>query len=154
MIWNITTAYPPFNLTFYHNWLNSTIFDQWADQDVPYQDDTPDVFTMKSSPRWVPDLLDGKVGGLGQVEFGVDLGVIYGMSEDSIYHHEPTNPQQNLTGCDDASSNNTWYCRGYGAATCLIQPCLKTYSAGVQAGRLNDTSRTYRPCVGLEILAG
>ncbi|KAI7785014.1 hypothetical protein LA080_008413 [Diaporthe eres] len=139
VLWNITTAYPPFNLTFYHNWLDSTIFDQWADQDVPYQDDTPDVFTMKSSRRWVPDLLDGKVGGLGQVEFGVDLGVIDGMSEDSIYRHEPTNPQQNLTGCDDASSNNTWYCRGYGAATCLIQPCLKTYSAGVQAGRLTET---------------
>lgn len=137
-IWNITTAYLPWNLTFYYN---STIWEQLAD---PYasleEDDHPDVFKIEASPHRVPDLLGGNVyGSSEQIDFGIDLGVIYGMSKGSIHRSDPTYPRQNLTGCEDAFSNNTWYCRGYGAATCLFQPCLRTYSAGIQAGRLTET---------------
>lgn len=142
VIWNITTSYPPFDLTFYHNWMNTTWWEQMADQDVPYEDDTPDVFTIQASPRFEPYMIASDTLAWphpNQVAFGVDVGVIYGMSENSIFRQDPRDPQQNLTGCDDASSNNTWYCRGYGAATCLMQPCLRTYSAGVTAGRLTET---------------
>lgn len=138
VIWDITTTIttsPPFNLNFYSNRINTSIL---LDGVQYYLGDDADVFSVESIKRWVPDLLNGS-NGESKVIFGVDLGVIYGMSDNSFDHVEPGNPMQNLLGCGDASTNNTWYCRGYGAATCLVQPCLRTYSARVEAGRLTET---------------
>lgn len=135
VLWHITTESPPFHVSFYSNGINTSFFENG----VPiYTDERADVFHMDSIPRRVPDLLNGS-NGESDVIFGVDLGVIYGMSDNSFDHVEPGNPMQNLIGCDDASTNNTWHCRGYGAATCLMQPCLRTYSARVEAGRLTET---------------
>jgi hypothetical protein len=44
-----------------------------------------------------------------------------------------------IPGCDDPATNNTWRCRGYGAASCSFNPCVRTYKASVTAGRLNES---------------
>jgi hypothetical protein len=44
-----------------------------------------------------------------------------------------------IEGCDNATTNNTWACRGYGAAICTLQPCVRTYRAEISAGILNET---------------
>ncbi|KAJ5802515.1 uncharacterized protein N7503_004965 [Penicillium pulvis] len=41
-----------------------------------------------------------------------------------------------LQGCEDASTNNTWACRGYGSAYCKLRFCTRTYNASVEAGVL------------------
>lgn len=135
VIWDITTTSPPFKLRFHNNLMNPVFFLHGV---AHYAEDGADVFSIKSTERWVPDPLNG-TNGKSASDFGVDLGVIYGMSDNSFDRVEPGNPSRNLTGCGDASTNNTWYCRGYGAATCLMQPCLRTYSARVEAGRLTET---------------
>ncbi|KAJ0115175.1 hypothetical protein J7T55_001585 [Diaporthe amygdali] len=45
---------------------------------------------------------------------------------------------QNITGCDTAEASNTWACRGYGAASCTLQPCIRTYRAKIEAGFLME----------------
>lgn len=45
---------------------------------------------------------------------------------------------QNITGCDSPQANDTWACRGYGAASCTLRPCVRTYSASVEAGHLRE----------------
>lgn len=45
---------------------------------------------------------------------------------------------QNIIGCDSAEANNTWACRGYGAASCTLKPCVRTYSASIQGGHLTE----------------
>ncbi|KAI1339996.1 hypothetical protein F5Y15DRAFT_60978 [Xylariaceae sp. FL0016] len=44
-----------------------------------------------------------------------------------------------LAGCQDESQKGTWRCRGYGAATCRLNPCVRTYNASYTGGRLNET---------------
>ncbi|KAK8074384.1 hypothetical protein PG997_009047 [Apiospora hydei] len=47
----------------------------------------------------------------------------------------------NSTGCTTARENNTWACSGFGgagAARCRIDPCVKTYRASVENGRLQE----------------
>lgn len=45
---------------------------------------------------------------------------------------------QNITGCDAAEARNTWACRGYGAASCTLKPCVRTYRASLEAGHLKE----------------
>lgn len=45
---------------------------------------------------------------------------------------------KNITGCDTAEANNTWACRGYGAASCTLKPCVRTYNATIEAGYLKE----------------
>lgn len=45
---------------------------------------------------------------------------------------------KNITGCDTAEANDTWACRGYGAARCTLKPCVRTYSASIEAGHLKE----------------
>lgn len=41
--------------------------------------------------------------------------------------------------CNDSSvSADSWSCRGYGAASCSIGHCVRTYRASVEAGRLTE----------------
>jgi hypothetical protein len=44
-----------------------------------------------------------------------------------------------LAGCDTRDSQDTWRCRGYGAANCTLQPCVRFYNATVLAGSLSET---------------
>lgn len=45
-----------------------------------------------------------------------------------------------IRGCtENVETRNSWKCRGYGAATCRIGPCVKTYNASVETGRYQET---------------
>jgi Protein of unknown function (DUF3176) len=35
------------------------------------------------------------------------------------------------SGCDPSPGNNTWTCQGYGAAKCMLGPCVRTYNASI-----------------------
>ncbi|KAI1879841.1 hypothetical protein JX265_001462 [Neoarthrinium moseri] len=52
---------------------------------------------------------------------------------------------KNFTDCNGTASKNTWRCRGYGAATCRLQPCVRRYNATVTAGRLTEQLLDYSP---------
>lgn len=55
----------------------------------------------------------------------------------------PNDPTTGLppTGCDreELATKNSWRCRGYGAATCQLYPCIRTYEASIADGVLNET---------------
>ena len=40
--------------------------------------------------------------------------------------------------CPDLPNNDTWSCQGYGAARCTLKPCIKTYTANVSAGNVQE----------------
>ena len=40
--------------------------------------------------------------------------------------------------CAGSQHNDTWYCRGYGAARCTLEPCIRTYTSRVSAGNLQE----------------
>jgi len=42
------------------------------------------------------------------------------------------------SGCENASANDTWFCNGYGAASCTLSPCVRTYMSVVNAGVLQE----------------
>lgn len=42
------------------------------------------------------------------------------------------------SGCEHASANDTWFCNGYGAASCTLSPCVRTYTSVVNAGVLQE----------------
>ncbi|KAI1406758.1 hypothetical protein F5Y13DRAFT_197180 [Hypoxylon sp. FL1857] len=48
---------------------------------------------------------------------------------------------QNKTamGCDNPDLNNTWPCRGWGAASCTLDPCVRVYQSSINAGILSET---------------
>ena len=69
----------------------------------------------------------------------VDLGfqVIVGLPLDGPIDPATGGPPE---GCDSStSSNQTWRCRGYGAANCQMYPCVRSYSAEVTNGLLTET---------------
>ena len=58
------------------------------------------------------------------------LGLPVDFLLDSSYQRE---------GCSDAATNDTWYCKGYGAARCELSPCVKTYKADISGGSLVES---------------
>lgn len=40
--------------------------------------------------------------------------------------------------CNPEAVNESWSCRGYGAATCTIKPCIQVYNATVTAGTFEE----------------
>ena len=42
------------------------------------------------------------------------------------------------TGCDSRPANESWYCKGFGAASCTIRPCIHSYTSTVEAGKLHE----------------
>jgi hypothetical protein len=62
------------------------------------------------------------------------LGVDY-----SILRAKSFGFQRPWTGCEDVQKNNTWECRGYGAAKCSIQPCVRTYTANIESSQLHES---------------
>lgn len=46
---------------------------------------------------------------------------------------------KSITGCGTTEARNIkWACRGYGAASCTLKPCVRTYSARIEAGTLKE----------------
>jgi hypothetical protein len=43
-------------------------------------------------------------------------------------------------GCHTAWQNATWGCQNYGAATCRLDPCVRTYEASVKGGKVDETT--------------
>jgi hypothetical protein len=41
-------------------------------------------------------------------------------------------------GCDEAWAKETWGCQNGGAATCRLDPCVRTYKATVEQGKLQE----------------
>jgi hypothetical protein len=41
--------------------------------------------------------------------------------------------------CANAATNDTWHCKGFGAATCSFRPCVRTYNASVSIGVLEES---------------
>ncbi|KAI1803519.1 hypothetical protein F4811DRAFT_328374 [Daldinia bambusicola] len=45
---------------------------------------------------------------------------------------------QIIKECENGTFVNKWLCRGYGAATCTVQPCVRIYNSTVQLGHLSE----------------
>ncbi|KAI1171895.1 hypothetical protein F4777DRAFT_563756 [Nemania sp. FL0916] len=60
--------------------------------------------------------------------------VLMGMTSSSGRHLNVTTGKP-LEGCENTDPVNSWRCRGYGAATCMIQPCVRIYNASVEKGK-------------------
>lgn len=43
------------------------------------------------------------------------------------------------TGCESAKEKESWPCRGYGAASCAMIPCVRTFTGKVAGGSLIET---------------
>ncbi|KAI1100140.1 hypothetical protein F4804DRAFT_348777 [Jackrogersella minutella] len=52
--------------------------------------------------------------------------------------HIDTSTGQSIEGCENGATVNSWRCKGYGAATCTLQPCVRVYNATVETGRLTE----------------
>lgn len=42
------------------------------------------------------------------------------------------------SNCEISGTNETWFCKGYGAASCTLSPCVRTYTSAVVAGVLDE----------------
>lgn len=68
----------------------------------------------------------------------VKFEIIVGKTPLSDLRLDPTTGA-NLTGCDDPiGSDDDWHCRGYGAASCSLFPCVRTYKTTVNAGSVTE----------------
>lgn len=121
--WNLTTTWPPFSLDFY----------KYVDADIWGPGANPDVFSVQAERK------DVRVDDWISIPQGFRFGAILGYSDSAIFKSDPAVPSESLSGCDDSATNDTWRCRGYGAAECMLQPCVRTYSCSVVAGRINET---------------
>lgn len=63
----------------------------------------------------------------------LSLGVNYGIIQARSTGFVPT-----AIDCENGQKNNTWECRGYGAAKCSIQPCVRTYTASIDSNQLHE----------------
>lgn len=118
-VWNLTTSWPPYHHNFYYQIQN----DSGASQ-------APNVFSINNSIQHA----DGE-NPFHDYRFAMTLGY----SDSAIFRLDPALYNDALSGCDDPATNETWRCRGYGAAMCLLQPCIRTYSCSIEAGLVKET---------------
>ncbi|KAI2780161.1 hypothetical protein F4815DRAFT_499937 [Daldinia loculata] len=52
--------------------------------------------------------------------------------------HVDMSTGRTMKGCENGTSVNKWSCRGYGAATCTVQPCVRINNSTVKAGRFTE----------------
>lgn len=71
----------------------------------------------------------------GPIEIGSDFIVILGRTTQTNWR--PFDAQRVLN-CSDVSNENTWPCKGYGAARCKLRPCIREYNATIEAGKLTE----------------
>ncbi|PSR79067.1 hypothetical protein BD289DRAFT_375948 [Coniella lustricola] len=97
---------------------------------------TPHVFSIQAQKQY-EDVLSFNYP--TPVLRGEKFGAILGYSDSAIFGTDPANGLEALSGCDNPATNDTWRCKGYGAAECSLQPCIKTYSCSIEAGIVNET---------------
>lgn len=133
--WNITTTMPPFDLNFYDQTHHLTT------ESGLYVFPTPNMFSVQTAAN-IGAISSGHQGDSASGTFftGKTVGVILGLSDSAIFRTEPASESKPLYDCDDPASNGTWYCRGYGAAQCALQPCVRTYSCSIDSGRINEVT--------------
>ncbi|KAJ8070712.1 hypothetical protein OCU04_001083 [Sclerotinia nivalis] len=56
---------------------------------------------------------------------------------DPVNRFDP-NTGVSWTDCNTAVALDTWRCRGYGAAVCSLQPCVRNYNATINGTQLNE----------------
>lgn len=122
--WNLTTSWPPFDLNFYYQM-----------QNISGAGQTPEVFSIQAPEQQI-DLVEYSRQIVRQLRFGATLGY----SDCAIFSVDPMfGLRVPLSGCDDSATNDNWRCRSYGAASCVIQACVRTYSCSIEAGRVKET---------------
>ncbi|KAL1858045.1 hypothetical protein Daus18300_010157 [Diaporthe australafricana] len=128
---------PPFDLNFYYQTQNLTT------ESGANAFRTPDMFSVQTAGD-IGAIPPGGRGRSASGNFftGKTVGAILGLSDSAIFRKEPADGGQPLSkyGCDDPASNDTWHCRGYGAAQCALQPCVRTYSCSIENGRINEVT--------------
>jgi hypothetical protein len=84
---------------------------------------------------------------MGSYDEGIDF--ILGMNAPGSNAINPMT-QEPPDDCNTAAAKDTWRCRGYGASTCLLFPCVRSYNASVEAGELveTETSRSNQDQLG------
>ncbi|KAI0171952.1 hypothetical protein GGR52DRAFT_448583 [Hypoxylon sp. FL1284] len=65
------------------------------------------------------------------------MTILKGATQDSLLGVDPLTGN-NLTGCTSPDDTDTWYCRGYGAASCALQPCVRFYNATINRCQLKE----------------
>lgn len=128
--WNLTTEAWPFSVNFYNHNYNLT-----TGNDGLLVLDQPTVFSIHGQWR---EASVSRFNSSGTARQGVNIGVIFPEADTAIFKVQPDNWDNSLTGCSDAKTNNTWYCRGSGAANCILQPCVRTYTASVDGGQVTE----------------
>ncbi|KAI1195508.1 hypothetical protein F5X97DRAFT_242037 [Nemania serpens] len=123
----LTSASPPLSLNFHYN---------YDPENATVTTPKPTVFGIGRIPRTLNTSSPNNT--INRISLGNDMGIILAQTDFSLTNHDPNGPGVRA-GCDDAASNNTWWCRQYGAATCSLQPCVRSYTANVNGGRLAET---------------
>ncbi|KAK4500896.1 hypothetical protein PRZ48_009088 [Zasmidium cellare] len=80
----------------------------------------------------------------GTLQFVAGLPILPNTDPIMIGPLDPATGEQ-PSGCNDAATNNTWRCEGYGAANCTIYPCVRTYNATMNNGALKETLLAQTP---------
>ncbi|KAK7948005.1 uncharacterized protein PG986_008891 [Apiospora aurea] len=68
----------------------------------------------------------------------VTVRLIAGKTPISNRHFDPSTGVP-LDDCDAPEKRNDWRCRGFGAATCTLSPCVRMYNATVVNGQLTGS---------------
>jgi len=71
-----------------------------------------------------------------QAEVGTSVDIILGQVP---YDEFRQSFVDNNSTCIAQEGNTSWRCRGYGAASCTLYPCVKMYSGNVSLGSLEET---------------
>lgn len=69
---------------------------------------------------------------------GSEYEILVGRNSLTEAHLDPDGQVKN-TVCENTGPDAPWLCRGYGAASCTLSACIRTYNATVSAGRLEET---------------
>lgn len=70
----------------------------------------------------------------GSLDFGFLTGDSTGTSGRTDWTFSDTDYQK----CDSEEGARSWSCRGFGATTCSLQPCVQVYNATITAGKLEE----------------
>lgn len=96
----------------------------------------PSGFSMiwNTSGKGTPDVLSGRL-----LEYPATFELIVGKTSFSDLRIDPTTGA-NRSWCDSQFGlDDDWRCRGYGAATCSLFPCVRTYNTTVIAGSVTES---------------
>lgn len=95
----------------------------------------PSGFTISANPGTTFNLTAMQVLQPSQHDGGYRVEIIVG-KQFQVFDPMTGNPPK---GCDTRDANDTWYCRGFGAASCSLSPCVHSYTSAIEAGELKET---------------